>query len=223
MSIEYTCRTFYKIFNLRKYKNLDTTKKSQETHYQALKLFIYDQLSKSGAFPSQAGATGVFLHLLDPLTLEPIIPIITEEDIAESEQTFIRLLERKPAVDRLYQIKFIVSKAPNSILLDTATRINLLARSLLRFAWAGVFSILLPLSLYVADVILCISLELLGFAAVEKVFSLLLSAALLSTSPVFIIQIGLFILIALACACLGGVIAAVIGDFATATERMLRW
>ncbi len=163
------------------------------------------------AFPSQEKTTGFHANIG-----------ITEEVIAEREQTLRELLERKPAVDRFYQIKRVVSKTPDSVL-DTATRINLLARSLLRFAWAGVLSILLPLSLFVAAMLLSVSLELLGFAAVAKVLSLLLPAALLSTWPVFIIELCLFILIALACACLASFFVVVIVDFATATKRMSRW
>ncbi len=148
------------------------------------------------AFPSQLNTMGAGL---DPF----FVPVVTSESIEASEQTFISLLERKPAVDRLYQVKFIASKAPNSILLDTATRINLLVRSFLRFAWAGVFSILLPLSLYVADVALTLTMEFLGIEAVKILSLWLLSAALLPAWAVPIIALCLMLLIAIACGVLG--------------------
>ncbi len=125
-------------------------------------------------------------------------------------------------MDRLYQFKFIASKAPNSILLDTATRINLLARSLLRFAWAGVLSILLPLSLYVADLFITVSLELLGLKALEMLTLSLVSAALLPGWALLTLQLCLVALIVTACCILGvGAVFYIVG-FAEAIWRLLR-
>ncbi len=92
------------------------------------------------AFPSQLNTRGA--------DLDPFF-VVTSESINASEQTLRQLLEKKSDLDHLNKIKSIADKA-NMRPLDIATRIDLLVRSLLRFAWAGFLLIFPPLAILLA-------------------------------------------------------------------------